>query len=45
MREVNDVVQKMSGSDRPVPVWTEFGELEFMQSSGQNQRDLSQSQV
>eukprot|EP00095_Tigriopus_kingsejongensis_P008238 maker-scaffold230_size244653-snap-gene-0.11 protein:Tk08238 transcript:maker-scaffold230_size244653-snap-gene-0.11-mRNA-1 annotation:"PREDICTED: uncharacterized protein KIAA1109-like isoform X7" len=29
MREVNDVVQKMSGSDRPVPVWTEFGELEF----------------
>ncbi len=29
MREVNDVVQKMSGSDRPVPVWTEFGELEM----------------
>ena len=26
MKEVNDVVQKMSGSDRPVPVWTEFGE-------------------
>ncbi len=29
MREVNDVVQKMSGSDHPVPVWTEFGELEM----------------
>ena len=27
MKEVNDVVQKMSGSDRPVPVWTEFGEV------------------
>jgi hypothetical protein len=26
MKEVNEVVQKMSGSDRPVPVWTEFGE-------------------
>ena len=25
MREVNDVVQKMSGGERPVPVWTEFG--------------------
>ena len=29
MKEVNEVVQKMSGSDRPVPVWTEFGELEL----------------
>ena len=27
MKEVNEVVQKMSGSDRPVPVWSEFGEL------------------
>merc|ERR1719422_615789 len=26
MKEVNEVVQKMSGSDRPVPVWSEFGE-------------------
>ncbi|XP_040563283.1 bridge-like lipid transfer protein family member 1 [Lepeophtheirus salmonis] len=26
MKEVNEVVQKMSGADRPVPVWTEFGE-------------------
>ena len=24
--KVNEVVQKMSGSDRPVPVWSEFGE-------------------
>ena len=24
--QVNEVVQKMSGSDRPVPVWSEFGE-------------------
>jgi hypothetical protein len=24
--KVNEVVQKMSGSDRPVPVWYEFGE-------------------
>ena len=23
---MNEVVQKMSGSDRPVPVWAEFGE-------------------
>ena len=29
MKEVNDVVQKMSGSDRPVPVWTEFGEVKL----------------
>jgi hypothetical protein len=29
MKEVNEVVQKMSGSDRPVPVWTEWGELEL----------------
>ena len=33
MKEVNDVVQKMSGSDRPVPVWTEFGEEFVTQSS------------
>ena len=26
MKEVNEVVQKMSGSDRLVPVWTEFGD-------------------
>ena len=25
---MNEVVQKMSGSDRPVPVWSEFGEYE-----------------
>ena len=24
--KVNEVVQKMSGSDRPVPVWSEFGD-------------------
>ena len=34
MREVNDVVQKMSGGERPVPVWSEFGEdFEVMQTS------------
>ena len=32
MKEVNEVVQKMSGSDRPVPVWTEFGELELQRT-------------
>jgi len=26
MKEVNEVVQKMSGGDRLVPVWTDFGE-------------------
>ena len=35
MKEVNDVVQKMSGSDRPVPVWTEFGE-EFVSTTTQS---------
>ena len=29
MKEVNEVVQKMSGTDKPVPVWTEFGEMEL----------------
>ena len=32
MKEVNEVVQKMSGSDRPVPVWTEFGEVQVVSS-------------
>ena len=27
MRDVNDVVQKLSGGDRPVPVWNELGEM------------------
>ena len=35
MKEVNDVVQKMSGSDRPVPVWTEFGEEFVSQPNSQ----------
>ena len=26
MKEVNEVVQKMSGSDKPVPIFSEFGE-------------------
>ena len=33
MKEVNEVVQKMSGSDRPVPVWTEFGEVQVVSTS------------
>ena len=34
MKEVNEVVQKMSGGDRLVPVWTDFGEeLELHHSS------------
>jgi hypothetical protein len=39
MKEVNEVVQKMSGSDRPVPVWTEFGEME-LQTADSNKRLL-----
>ena len=39
MKEVNDVVQKMSGSDRPVPVWTEFGE-EFVTQTETVQKPL-----
>ena len=34
MKEVNEVVQKMSGGDVLVPVWTEFGdELELYHST------------
>lgn len=40
MREVNDVVQKMSGSDRPVPVWTEFGEFEMYPQNQEQKRLL-----
>lgn len=39
MKEVNEVVQKMSGSDRPVPVWTEFGE-EFVSQSNEKPKRL-----
>ena len=35
MKEANEVVQKMSGSDRPVPVWTEFGEVQVVSSEKQ----------
>ena len=38
MKEVNEVVQKMSGGDRLVPVWTDFGEeLELHHSSPSKQ--------
>ena len=37
MTEVNEVVQKMSGSDRPVPVWTELGEELEEQHTGNKQ--------
>ena len=41
MKEVNEVVQKMSGSDRPVPVWSEFGdEMELVQNPGGNSKRL-----
>ena len=39
MKEVNEVVQKMSGSDRPVPVWSEFGD-EVVEVSQPSQRPL-----
>lgn len=40
MREVNEVVQKMSGSDRPVPVWTELGEMEMHPANSLRKRLL-----
>ena len=41
MREVNDVVQKLSGGERLVPVWNEFGEdFEIMQTSSSSKRLL-----